>query len=327
VRTPTLLAALFVSACATPPGAESASAAGEPVAMRLELAAPERGIQLSTRGVVIEPGEDIRWCEVLQLPGSPEQEYRVGRVETAMTDHGRDLIVSAADPSSETAEIMDVGARVPCTRAGDTFGEALQEVTSAQQPYLDQRFPEGVGKSFRGGQKIAVDYHYVNDTSEPVVAGARINLHFTAGVERLARTASFSNFTIYTPPGGWSSHLGECTVQRDLTIAELVRRTERHGTSFRVWRMGGEHDGELLWSSLEWQDNRFEPAEPLELGAGEGFRFQCDYVNAGATALRYGVTAQDETCSLNAVYWTDDPNDAPSEGCMLFAVDQDGIAR
>ena len=319
---------MLMSACAVAPGVETAAAgAGEPVALRLELAPPAHGLQLSTHGVLIEPGEDIRWCEVLQLPGSPEQTYHVGRVESAMTDHGRDLIVSAAEPLSETAEIMDVGSRVPCTRAGDTFGEALEEVTSSQQPYLDQRFPDGVGKLFRGGQKVAVDYHYVNDTDEPVVAGARINLHFATNVERLARTASFSNYTIYTPPGGWSSHLGECTVQHDLSIAELVRRTQRHGTSFRVWRMGGEHDGELLWNSLEWQDNRFEPAEPLELRAGEGFRFQCDFVNAGQTDLRYGVTAQDETCGLNAVYWTDDANDAPTEGCMLFAVDADGIAR
>jgi hypothetical protein len=116
-------------------------------------------------------------------------------------------------------------------------------------------------------------------------------------------------------------------VKRDLTVGELVRRTQRHGTGFRVWRTGGEHDGELVWNSQEWQDSRFEPAEPLTLRAGEGFRFQCDYVNGGQTDLRYGVTAQDELCSLNAVYWADDEDGAASEGCMLFAVDGDGIAR
>lgn len=321
-----LLAALGASACATQPGAEASAATEVPVALRLELPAPARGVQLSTRGVLVEPGEDIRWCEVLQLPGAPDQQYHVDRVEAAMTDHGRDLIVSAAVPLSDTAEIMDVGARVPCTRAGDTFGEALSELTSSQQPYLDQRFPQGVGKRLYGGQKVAVDYHYVNDTDEPVVAGARINLHFVAQVDRIARTASFHNFTIYTPPGGWSSHVGECTVQHDITVAELVRRTHRRGTSFRVWRVGGARHGELLWSSLEWQDSRFEPVEPLELRAGEGFRFQCDYVNEGRTELRYGVTAQDETCGLNAIYWADAEQDAV-EGCMLFTLDDDGIAR
>ena len=44
---------------------------------------------------------------------------------------------------------MDVGAAVPCTRSGEAFGEELIEVLSTQEPYLEQRYPAGVGRVLR----------------------------------------------------------------------------------------------------------------------------------------------------------------------------------
>jgi hypothetical protein len=279
---------------------------------------------------LIEPGEDIRWCETLRLPGGPNDAYPVDRIEAAMTAHGQDLIVSAAPVGSEAAAIMDVGSRVPCTRAGEAFGEELSELTSTQQPYHDQRFANGVGKLLYGGQRIAVDYHFVNDGAEPIAAKVKLNFHLAQGtaVQHLARTAGFQNLTIYTPPGGTSSHLAECRVTDELLVGELVRRTQSRGTAFTVWRMGGEHDGELLWRSSGPGEARFELPAPLHLQPGEGFRFQCDYQNRTDLELRFGVNATDEMCTLNAIYWLPEEHaDGRPQGCLLLAVDSDGVAR
>ena len=330
LRGTALVAALLAVGCATQASPEYGSSGTSAVSATLNLAPPARGFQLETLGTMIEPGDDIRWCEAMRLPGGPEDVYYVDRIESARTAHGEDLIVSAAPLGGDAEAIMDPGSRVPCTRAGEAFGLELVEVTSTQRAYHDVRYPDGVGQVFYGGQKVAIDYHYVNETDEPVPAKVKVNFHTanSARVQRVARTAGFNNLTIYTPPGGRSSHLAECNVSQDVFVNELVRRTQQRGTAFTVWFAGGERDGQLLWHSAGPNDTRLAIAEPIDLAPGEGFRFQCDYVNPTDLELRFGVNASDEMCTLNATYWlADEREGAAPEGCLLLEVGADGVAR
>jgi hypothetical protein len=323
-----LIVAMGCAAEAGPKFTGGGTAAG--VSAQLELRPPARGFQLETLGTMIEPGEDIRWCEVVRLPGEPTTTYSVNRIETAMSAHGEDLIVSAAALGSETDSVMDVGSRVPCTRAGEAFGEDLIAVTATQHGYQDQRYAAGVGQVFYGGQKLALDYHYVNNGEAPVAAQVKLNFHLVDApvVQHIARTAGFDNLTIYTPPGGRSSHLGECRVTQEVLVGELVRRTQSRGTGFAVWLAGGDRDGQLLWYSPDPNVTKVALPEPLQLQPGEGFRFQCDYHNTTDLELRYGVNATDEMCTLNATYWLADEQIAPeAQGCLLLEVGPDGVAR
>jgi hypothetical protein len=317
--------------CTTQTGRELSTRDGVgELSQGVSLPPPARGFQVETAGIRIEPGDDLRLCEVVALPGTPSDTYYVNRIETAFSRHGDDLVVSAARPQSETAAIMDVGSSVPCTRAGEAFGEELADVVATQSRYHDESFPSGVGKVFHGGQKLAVEYHYVNDTADAVPAKAKLSFHIVdpGAVQHLARTASFSNLTIYTPPGGESSHLGECALHEDVTISSLVRRSQRFATDFAVWRVGGQHDGELVWQSDDPSHSRLDiSGQPLQLAPGEGLRFQCGFRNTTDRELRYGVSAADDTCTLNATFWAKDEAAAQPEGCLLFSVDEDGVAR
>lgn len=325
---------LLAAGCATQAGAgfddsdDATLAAAE-----LALTPPARGLQLVTRALRVEPGEDLRWCEVVQLPGGPLDRIPVDRLELAVSPEVRDVIISAAEPGSATEAGMIPGSRVPCTRAGEAFGEQLAELVSSQEPYLDQRYPTGVGQILQGGQKLALDYHVVGDDHVAHAAQLGLNLHAVdpEAITHLARTATFQNLTLYTPPGGRSSHLAECGVSQPLAIQQLVRRTQSHGRGFRVWIAGGERDGDLVWQSAGPTDARIALPRPLQLGPGEGLRFQCDFVNDTDLELRYGVNAGDELCALSAVYVLPTlQNGAPAaepEGCLLVDVDPDGVAR
>jgi hypothetical protein len=320
-------------ACASETGAELAPTRAANVEA-LELALPEHGFQVETAGMQIEPGDDIRMCEVVVLPGESTEHYYVNRIQSVLAGRGEDLVVRAADPGSETAAIMDPGASMPCTRAGEAFGEELRDVLRNRGRYADERFPLGAGKLFQGGQKLAVEYHYVNDSKDVTLAKAKLSFHVVTAdkVQHLVRTASFDNFTIYTPPNGQSSHLAECRFHEELMVSDLVRRTQRYGTDFKVWIAGGERDGTLVWESLDRRESRKSLTVPLHLLPGEGFRFQCDYENPTDHELRYGVSAADETCTLDAIYWSaehegEEPEAAVAQDCLLFNVDDDGIAR
>lgn len=329
---------LFVAAaCATqtgleqPPGASARDKAGSSSA--LELNQPESGFQIDTPATVVDPGDEVRVCEVVVLPGTPADTYYVPRIEALLSKQAEELTIHAARPGSETDSIMDPGASVPCTRAGEAFGEELSEVLTTADRYTDEVFPEGTGKIFHGGQKLALELHYVNDSAEQTQARAKLSFHTADAerVQRLVHSANFANLTIYTPPGGHSSHVGECVVREEMLVNELVRRTQRFGTTFKVWYAGGARDGQLAWESADRRDSRFEPGEPLHLMPGEGFRFECSYFNPSGRELRYGVSSSDETCMLQAKYAlpedVDADDDDPAEGCLLFDVDADGIAR
>lgn len=328
----TALAPLLLAAgCATDAGAATNGLDTTLVtaAAELTLEPPARGVQVETLGSVIDPGEDARWCEVIALPGTVEVVYPVDRIETAVTAFARGVVVSAAPIGSDVEGIMDVGARVPCTRAGDAFGEGLAQLVELRHRYGDQRYPAGVGQILHGGQRLVVEIHSLNEGEEPILAKAKLNFHTTepGAIGHVARTASFENVTIYTPPRGSSSHLAECAVSQPIWVSELVRRTEQHGTTFSVWLHGGARDGMPLWTSAVPDDGRWEPVEPILIDVGEGFRFQCDYQNSTDFALRFGVSASDETCALSAIWWPASNAETRDEGCLLFEVAADGIAR
>lgn len=303
-------------------------------AAALELDSPEVGTQVATRSDLwIQAGDDIRWCEVVEFPGEPEQTYAVERIEAMITPQGRELFVSAAVPNSATAALMEPGDRIPCNRAGEAFGEALQGVVSSQQSYLDQRYPADVGKRFFGGQRLVVEHHYENPTDEPVQGQVLLNFHTTDAeqVSQHVQLTTCDNLTIYTPPKGHSTHLGECALDAPIQISELGRRTRSFGTDFKVWQVDENGtDTSLLWHSADHRDNQYEFETPLSLTPGERLRFQCSYRNTSDRELAFGATTDDETCSLLLTYW--DPTEPTPElkatpGRVLLNVDPDGIAR
>jgi hypothetical protein len=298
----------------------------------LDFAPPEHGFQLGTRDVSVDSGDDIRICDVVVVPGTPADVYYVPRIEALTSALGEELTVYSATTGSETAALMERGASVPCTRAGEAFGEELSEVLTTAERYADEVFPQGTGKVFHGAQKLVIEVHIVNDLATQLSTRTKVAFHVAGPerVQRVVRSANFENLTIYTPPRGHSLHVGECIVSEDMLVTELVRRTQRFGTTFKVWFAGGARNGDLAWESTERRDNRFEPTEPLHLAPGEGFRFECSYYNSSSRELRYGLSSADETCMLQAKYISPPEPEGASdtvEGCLLLSVDADGVAR
>lgn len=326
---------LVAAGCTTAAGASVADQDPQVTSLSdgLDLEAPENGIQLVTARALVEPGDDEHWCEVLQLPGGLQDAYYVTRIDAETSPSARRMVVSAAIPGSETEANMTVGDRVPCVRAGEVFGDDLVEVIASGRGYASAEFPESVGRIYFGGQKLAVDLHYVGDGEQPALARARINFHRAdaADVQHLARTAVFNNLTIYTPPGGQSSHVAQCTFDSDVVVSAIARRTNEHGRDFTVWYAGGERDGQLIWTSHDWANQtRFTfPQAPISLRAGEGFRFQCDYANPTAHDLRFGSGSSDEQCMLVSTFWlAQEDHDTRDQRCLLLPRDvtADGIA-
>ncbi len=295
------------------------------------LPLPAQGFQIRSSGTNIEPGDDREYCEVAKLPGSPSDTYYVNRFELGLTPGSHHLIVTAIDPGSATEASMHEGDVVSCSPFGaQAFGENQQPVIGIQHKYYDEKYPEGVGREYHGGQYIVFDLHMLNATASRVRARAAINFHTidASKVQKKARVFAFVNYTINTPAGQQKDFLGECRFDHDLIVQKIVRHTHQWGTDFKVWYTGGEKDGQMIFASPDYETTDYSFDSPVLMKAGTGFRFQCSYNNTTDHALSFGFLASDEMCILGGVWYVNDPADrVGGQGCILMSTDPDGIAR
>jgi hypothetical protein len=291
---------------------------GDPNAIPpVQLDPPENGFQIRSIGRFIDPGTDVEFCEVVTLPGTPEDTYYVDRLEVAMHQWSHHVIIDAVVPGSETEEGLEDGQVVPCVSAASAYGEDLVDVIGAQSPYADLQLPEGIGRIYYGGQKVIIDYHYFNPTTEKIPAGHALNFHLVeeSDVQHVADNFGFYNLNIFTMPGQTSKYAASCTFDQDVMISLLTRHTHRWGTDFHIWYKGGDKDGDHIWTSNDWElETNYVYDEPILVRAGEGFRFQCEYDNTTDKVLKFGPKATDEMCILFGIAWSPDDLYLPTTG-------------
>jgi hypothetical protein len=303
----------------------------------LGVPAPGRGIQLRNRGVVVEPGTELEYCEVGRFPGGPDDVYYVDEIELAMTEGGHHFILSAAVPGGRVERgieslQMKEGDQVTCPSARIAFGEdGLEDIGGMQTPYRRYTFADGVGRKFNGGQYVLFDHHLKNFSEHAIEvrAGANFRLTDASKLKNFAREFAFRNWTIDTPPGTVRSFTAECHFKNDVKVSNVSRHTHERGTTFSVWFSEGPRAGEHIWTSEDWKHDIDHPfAEPILMKAGEGFRFECVYENRETYALRFGLGIADEMCVLFGLLWAaNDGEQIGNPDCDVIWIDDDGLGH
>ena len=110
------------SSSPAPAGGTPSPSPNDVVPATLTLAPPAQGFQLSTKGTVIEPGQDTEYCEVLAVPGGPSDVYYVHGTEIEMTKFSHHLIVAAVDPATSVSDSLEVGSITHCFGAQQLAG-------------------------------------------------------------------------------------------------------------------------------------------------------------------------------------------------------------
>jgi hypothetical protein len=335
---------LLTTLCATAlalGGCSSSDDASEPQASDLPeqreqplLEAPEDGWLIESIGMNIAPGEDVEYCEVARLPGTPGQTYYVNRTQVAFNEYSHHLILFTVPPGSDAESEFEVGDIVPCNGAHQ-FG-AVSALTGSQQAYQDVTYPEGVGRTVVGGQMVVINYHHLNTSNQAAWGRHAVALHLVdgSGIDHLARTFAFANTAFEIPPGTQRSFTSECTFDHDVQVWALTRHTHRWGTDFEVSFVGGDRGDDVFWKSEHYEaDTNFRfrtelglDSETLLMNAGEGFRFTCHYDNTTDETLRFGFGARDEMCILFGQWWEVTPGaGTPPQSCMISEVDETGF--
>jgi hypothetical protein len=279
---------------------------------------PDEGFQITTQGIKLAGGgDDDEFCEAFVVPEAPEGSdgtWCITRFEVAMTPGYHHLFVAKAPIGSDSDKLMEVGKRVRCVGGAHVaYGTDLMSIPLPQGTYVDVPYFEGVGMRLEAGQKISVNYHYLNVGDEDIIGMTKLNFH-AAPCDGLLEMGQFGfyNQDIAVPPGGTASSEMHATFSQDVYVHDIFRHTHRFGTEVPISFYGGPRDGEVFFTSPDFEEGAgFRFPEPVLVKKGEGFKFVCNWENDTEKWLRFGPTADDEMCMLLGTWWVADPEDTP----------------
>ena len=172
-----------------------------------------------------------------------------------------------------------------------------------------QRFPEGVGIRIPPRSRIIGATHVFNTSAEPIETRLELSIYEVdaAAVDTPLHSFRLNISDIVIPPMSETSLTGKCdfdTAQATKTgeplSMELYYALPHYhalGTGFRLEKLGGPDDGELIFDleSPEPRGHVFDA--PVDMAGTSGFRFTCRYRNPRTEPVSYGIGDQ-EMCVM-----------------------------
>jgi Copper type II ascorbate-dependent monooxygenase, C-terminal domain len=271
-------------------------------------------MQIRLTPVVVPAAQEREVCQAIELPN--REAVDVAALQFA-TPGGRTYLSHHFALFVDDADTMATLPRGPldspgCAGFGQAFGAILAGV---QSPRATVRFPSGVGFTLKPHQVVLLNLHYVNGSSKPLRVDGAVNLVEArpGTVTHHARAFQFGTARIAVPPGGDASAEASWTAPFPMNVVLLSTHSHKHTTSVDVDVVrSGDRPAPIL-ETVDYRHPELKGfATPLRLEPGDGFRWTCNYHNAGPSMLTFGVTSNDEMCfTIGAFYLDDDAAPLP----------------
>ncbi len=170
-------------------------------------------------------------------------------------------------------------------------------VFGTQWRFTSYEFPEGVALKIPANSGFDMNSHYVNRTFESKMGEVTVNLHTIPPGEAIHIAQNlFENYTdILLPPNQVTTLTRQSLFNERMHIFQLTSHAHEHMTEFKIFIIGGDRDGELVYFTNDWEHPpllRLDP--PLILEPGQGLRSEATYNNDTNRTLRFGLQSQDE---------------------------------
>jgi len=273
---------------------------------------PPGGHQLVLDGPWLQPGEETEGC--LWIPTPNPSDFIAGKWEFALNPGTHHFSVFDWDkPGAPVTNVWRAG-DVGCISGAD-FGQTI--AGSPQAPYFVFTYPAGIGRRLAAGRYLGLNAHYRNYWEMPIQIKVYVNIHpFPGTPQHLADTiVDYTDmFSISVPvntqkiqPGRWHNLTG-----RPLQVYSLTGHMHQRGLRFTAKRSNGT----VVYENFDFAHPIFrEFAPPLVLNHGDWIDYECLHDNGvsrpvrrdGAgnpTTLVFGLTTEDEMCTLNGEFYT-----------------------
>jgi hypothetical protein len=272
---------------------------------------PPGGYQLVFDGPTLRPGEQRETCMWVRTPNSAD--FTVGRWEFSLNPGTHHFAVFNWDKPGAPPVLGALGDDPGCI-SGAMFGATLSG--SPQAPYYVDALPPGLARVLPGNGYLGLNAHYANEFDVPIQMKVWINIHPYAGTpEHLVETLTDYDdmFAIDVPPRTQRVLHGRFVNggSSPMAFVQLVGHMHKRGLRFTA----RSSDGTQILEDLDWAHPHWRPfAPPLVLAPGDHLDFECLHDNGvtrpqkldplgNPTTLKFGVTADDEMCTLSGSWY------------------------
>lgn len=172
----------------------------------------------------------------------------------------------------------------------------------------DYRFPEGVALRLKAGHGLDMNSHYVNRSGDTVIGEVYTNVHTIPQneVQHVAENIFLSNENFELPPNKVTTISKTWKFNERRHVFLLSSHAHEKLTEFRIFVVGGQRDGELVYYTNDWEHPPLLELDPvLTLEKDQGLRAEATYNNNTGETLKFGLLSQDEMMIIFGAYYTD----------------------
>lgn len=183
----------------------------------------------------------------------------------------------------------------------------FQMFVGTQTPNTNYHLPPGVALRLPAGSGFDFNVHSVNRSGETATGEVYVNLHTVDRdeVQFIADQDNFGNYDISLPPQQVTTLTKTFTFSEQRHIIQLWSHSHEHTVEFRIEGVGGEHDGELLYWTNDWEHPPlYQYDTPLTFEAGDQVRLITTYNNWTDETIEFGPLSSDEMQFMFYLYYT-----------------------
>lgn len=277
------------------------------------LAEPENGIQFHLGPFEVQPNTEREFF--YYEPNVSDEDIYVNQIEISMRSGSHHFLFYGFEEETpsfyipRSNEIRDLYDENQETIIANLLPLLYHEfVAGTQWPRMNYHYPEGVALKYEAGRGLDLNSHYANKTDEVITGEVYANFHTipASEVQHVAEILNLNNQSFNLPAGKETTLTREYTFNERRHIFQLFSHAHEHMTEFRVYQVGGDQDGELLYISYDWEHPPILELDPPHvLEAGEGLRLEATYNNWEDRDLGFGLRSSDEMMILFGAFYKD----------------------
>lgn len=289
---------------------------------------PEDGFQYSIEPFDIGPGEEIQNCYFFEVPY--DEDICVGRVVVAQNrgTHHMNIFrpeqgtILDLDGEPGDAVLGSTDRMNPCWRSGNWADWPLvmnSQQSTPDEPTYDWTLPEGVAMKFHAREKLMLQSHYVNATTQVGDRGV-VLVNFERvpceGTDELG-TMFATNQSINVCPGDtdreFDSSCGNA-FEQPVTIVAANSHFHSRGRHFDIelYDPVADEYGEPFYENVNWDEPLMAKDLHVEVPAGQRIGWHCSY--------DYAPPREPATCAnlADGCCYAFGPVVETSEHCNIF---------
>lgn len=246
----------------------------------------------------VAPGKERQVCKTINLPA--DGAIDLVRIHAVMEGRSHHF---------NLYKVIDDKALTPVTAAEATVHDCFpaDEQLSGDAAYLfgsaspERTFdtPEGVAFHLEPGQRLILEQHVINYTTEPMQGGVHLSLYDAGADAEILHHADiiwFANWGFVLPPGAETVSSRLCEVPYDVEIFGLMSHFHELGTDFQIDTVTGAGVEEVYYDD-DWAHPTYQEYwPPLSLAAGEGLQWTCTWFNTTDHIVLPDKNSTDEMC-------------------------------